>query len=79
MDLIVRALSIDKSSKGKLMSAIIKQWVKTNKNTSGKEVAEMLIKNGANVNADDKDGVTPLYLAVSFGKFIAFSKNRKRQ
>lgn len=33
------------------------------------KIAEMLIKNGANINLADKKGRTPLYLAIVKGKF----------
>lgn len=33
------------------------------------KVANMLINNGANVNAQDKKGETPLHWAAKFGNF----------
>lgn len=66
-DFFLRAIMIDKSPKGKLMSIVIKQWLKTNQKNSGKEIGEILIDNGANVDAVDEDGVTPLFNAVALG------------
>lgn len=40
----------------------------------GTEVADLLIKNGANINAVNKDGSTPLYRAINSGR-VFFTKS----
>lgn len=64
-----RAITIGESPKEKLMSIVIKQWLRTSQKNSGKVIGEILIRSGANVDAVDENGRTPLFNAVVLGNF----------